>query len=395
MNPGQLRLGHSEVHVTPLMFGGAPIGGLFAPVSEADARATLEAAWAAGIRAFDTAPHYGAGLSEQRLGGFLRGLPRAEFTVCTKVGRRLMPADGGAGDAEGFHGAPPVRRVRDYSRDGVLASLEDSLTRLGLDRVDIVLIHDPDEHLTQALDEAFPALAGLRAAGVVGAVGVGMNEAGLVEWFVPRADLDCVLVAGRYTLLDTSAARTLFPECLRRGVAVLGGGVFNSGVLASPGPGATYDYAAADPRILARARRIAAICARHGLPLPAAALRFSLAHPAVTAVVVGARSPAEITEDARHLADGLPDGLLSELVEAGLLPRETLTDATPTDAALPSGATPEGTLPSGARPEGALPSGAHPEGTLPRTATADAPVPGGATPDAPLPGGEVPEGTPP
>jgi D-threo-aldose 1-dehydrogenase len=395
VNPGQLRLGHSEVHVTPLMFGGAPIGGLFAPVSEAGARATLEAAWAAGIRAFDTAPHYGAGLSEQRLGAFLRGLPRAEFTVCTKVGRRLMPAGDGADDAEGFYGAPPVRRVRDYSRDGVLASLEDSLARLGLDRVDIVLIHDPDEHLTQALDEAFPALAGLRAAGVVGAVGVGMNEAGLAEWFVRRADLDCVLVAGRYTLLDTSAARTLFPECLRRGVAVLAGGVFNSGVLAKPEPDATYDYAAVDRRILARARRIAAICARHGLPLPAAALRFSLAHPAVTAVVVGARSPAEITQDAGYLAGGLPDGLLGELVEAGLLSQETLTDATPTDATLPSGAHPEGTLPRGAWPEGTLPGGATPDASLPGGATPDASLPGGATPDASLPGGELPEGTPP
>ncbi|MDR3036569.1 MAG: aldo/keto reductase, partial [Kitasatospora sp.] len=276
MSPGQVRLGQSEVRVTRLVFGGAPIGGLFAPVSEADARATLDAAWAAGIRAFDTAPHYGAGLSEQRLGGFLRGLPRAEFTVSTKVGRRLVPADGDVEGVDGFYGTPPLRRVRDYSRDGVRASLEDSLSRLGLDRVDVALIHDPDDHATQALDEAYPALAEFRSAGVVGAVGVGMNQARLLEWFVRRADLDCVLVAGRYTLLDTSAARTLFPECLRRGVGVLAGGVFNSGVLASPRPGATYDYAAADPQIVARARRLAAICARHGLPLPAAALRFTL-----------------------------------------------------------------------------------------------------------------------
>jgi D-threo-aldose 1-dehydrogenase len=322
VNPGGLRLGRSEVHVTPLMFGGAPIGGLLTPVSEADARATLDAAWAAGVRAFDTAPHYGAGLSEQRLGGFLRGLPRAEFTVCTKVGRRLMPADDDVEGAEGFYGTPALTRVPDYSRDGVLASLEDSLARLGLDRVDIVLIHDPDDHAAQALDEAYPALAELRSAGAVGAVGVGMNQARLLEWFVRRTDLDCVLVAGRYTLLDTSAARTLFPECLRRGVAVLAGGVFNSGVLASPRPGATYDYAAADPQTLARARQLAAICARHGLPLPAAALRFSLAHPAVTAVVVGARSPEEITQDAGYLAAGPPPGLLGELAAAGLLPAE-------------------------------------------------------------------------
>ena len=342
MRPGQARLGHSEVHVTRLVFGGAPIGGLFAPVSEAGARATLDAAWAAGIRAFDTAPHYGAGLSEQRLGGFLRGMPRAEFTVCTKVGRRLVP-DGGADGAEGFYGAPPLARVRDYSRDGVLASLEDSLARLGLDRVDVALIHDPDDHATQALDEAYPALAELRTARVVGAVGVGMNEARLLEWFVRRADLDCVLVAGRYTLLDTSAARTLFPECLRRGVAVLAGGVFNSGVLASPQPGATYDYTAADPRIVARARRLAAICARHGLELAAAALRFSLAHPAVTAVVVGARSPAEITQDAGYLAGRLPDRLLGELARAGLLPDGTAPDGTPANGAPLDGTPADGT----------------------------------------------------
>lgn len=349
MRPGRVRLGYSEVHVTRLVFGGAPIAGLFAPVSEADARATLEAAWAAGIRAFDTAPHYGAGLSEQRLGGFLRGLPRAEFTVSTKVGRRLVRAGGDAGNGQEFYGTPPLRRVRDYSRDGVRASLEDSLARLGLDRVDIALIHDPDDHATQALDEAYPALAELRSAGVVGAVGVGMNQAGLLEWFVRRADLDCVLVAGRYTLLDTSAARTLFPECLRRGVAVLAGGVFNSGVLASPQPGVTYDYAPAGPQILARARQLAVICARHGLPLGAAALRFSLAHPAVTAVVVGARSPAEITQDAAYLAGELPDGLLSELAGAGLLPGEAPSEGTPPDRT-PADETPPDRTPADGTP---------------------------------------------
>jgi D-threo-aldose 1-dehydrogenase len=335
VSPGQVPLGHSAARVTPLMFGAAPIGGLFAPVTEAAARATLEAAWAAGVRAFDTAPHYGAGLSERRLGGFLRGLPRPEFTVCTKVGRRLVPADGDVEGAYGFYGTPAMSRVQDFSRDGVLASLEDSLDRLGLDRIDIALIHDPDEHTAQALDEAYPALAELRSAGVIRAVGVGMNQAGLLDWFVRRADLDCVMVAGRYTLLDTSAARTLFPECQRRGVAVLAAGVFNSGVLASPGPDATYDYSAAGPRIVDRARQMAAICARYGLPLGAAALRFSLAHPAVTAVVVGARSPAEITQDASYLAGDLPDGLLADLAAASLLPGGTPPDETPPEGTPP------------------------------------------------------------
>jgi D-threo-aldose 1-dehydrogenase len=305
------------------MFGAAPIGGLFAPVTENTARATLEAAWAAGIRAFDTAPHYGVGLSEQRLGAFLRGLPRAGFTVSTKVGRRLVAAEADVEGAEGFYGTPRRRRVRDYSRDGTLASLEDSLRRLGLDRVDIALIHDPDEHPGQALDGAYAALAELRSAGVIGAVGVGMNHADAIGWFVERADLDCVLVAGRYTLLDTSAAGSLFPLCQRRGVAVLAAGVFNSGVLASPADGATYDYTAAGAATMDRARELQDVCGRHGLPLAAAALQFTLAHPAVTAAVVGARSPAEIRADAGYLRTPLPAGLLAELAAEGLIPAGT------------------------------------------------------------------------
>jgi D-threo-aldose 1-dehydrogenase len=219
----------------PLAFGAAPIGGLYAPVSDETAAGTLAAAWAAGIRAFDTAPHYGAGLSERRVGEFLAGRPRDEFVVATKVGRRLVPAAGDVQGAEGFYGTPPLTRIRDYSRDGVRRSLEESLGRLGLDRVDIALIHDPDDFLRQAADAAYPALAELRSQGAVRAVGAGMNSATALTWLVERCDLDCVLVAGRYTLLDDAAADRLFPLCLRRGVAVLAGGVFNSGILAGRG----------------------------------------------------------------------------------------------------------------------------------------------------------------
>jgi D-threo-aldose 1-dehydrogenase len=302
------------------MFGGAPIGGLFAAVADDAARATLEAAWAAGIRAFDTAPHYGVGLSERRIGQFLAGRPRGEYVLSTKVGRLLVPAAGDVDGADGFYGTPHLARVRDYSRDGVLAGLEASLGRLGVDRVDIALIHDPDDHGPEALDGAYPALAALRSEGVIRAVGVGMNQAGMLEWFLPRADLDCVLVAGRYTLLDTRAAATLLPECQRRGVAVLAGGVFNSGVLADPAPGATYDYRPAPPGVIERARRIAAVCRRHGVPVGAAALHFTLRHPAVTAAVVGARSPAEINEDAGYLACDVPGALFDELTADGLIP---------------------------------------------------------------------------
>jgi D-threo-aldose 1-dehydrogenase len=318
-----LPIGQTELRVTRLVFGGAPIGGMFAPVDDDAALATLDAAWAAGIRAFDTAPHYGVGLSEQRLGRFLAGRPRDQYVLCTKVGRLLVPSGGDVEGTDGFYGTPRLIRVRDYSRDGVLASLDDSLSRLGTDHVDIALIHDPDEHGPQALDEAYPALAGLRAEGVIGAVGLGMNQTEMLEWFLPRADLDCVLVAGRYTLLDTRAAASLLPECARRGVAVLAGGVFNSGVLADPRPGATYDYRPASPELIDRARRIGAACARRGVPLGAAALRFTLRHPAVTAAVVGARRPEEIRDDAGYLAASLPgalfDELFEELVEDGLV----------------------------------------------------------------------------
>jgi D-threo-aldose 1-dehydrogenase len=296
-----------------LVFGGAPIGGLYAPVSDEEAAATLAAAWDAGIRAFDTAPHYGVGLSERRIGDFLAGRPRAEFAVSTKVGRRLIPATGTTDGADGFYGTPALSRVRDYSGDGARRSLEDSLRRLRLDRVDIALIHDPDEHLAEALDGAYPALAGLRADGTVGAIGVGVNSASPAEWFVTRCDLDCVLVAGRYTLLDDSAAGSLFPLCLARGVAVLAGGVFNSGILADPADGARYDYAPAAPGVLARARRIAEVCARYDVPVAAAALRYVLRHPAVTAAVVGVRTPGEVRADTGYLDLPIPDGLWADL----------------------------------------------------------------------------------
>ncbi|WP_433496573.1 aldo/keto reductase [Sphaerimonospora sp. CA-214678] len=297
----------------PYGLGTGPLGGLFAPVSEEQAEQTLAAAWRAGIRYFDTAPHYGAGLAERRLGRFLRGLPdgAAEAVVSTKVGRVLVP---GEGEDEGFPGRTGYLRVRDYSRDGVLRSLEDSLRRTGLDRFDLVLIHDPDDHWEQAAGQAYPALAELRDQGVVGAIGAGMNQAEMLTRFVRETDLDAVLVAGRYTLLDRSAARELLPECERRGVAVIVGGVFNSGVLAG---GTTYDYDAVPPETLARVRELGRACASYGVPLPAAALRFPHRHPAVTTVLIGARSAAEVGEDLDFAATPVPGELWGELDHAG------------------------------------------------------------------------------
>jgi D-threo-aldose 1-dehydrogenase len=304
---------HVPLGPFPLVFGGGPIGGLYAPVSDDAAAETLQAAWEAGIRAFDTAPHYGVGLSERRIGDFLAGRPRGEFIVSTKVGRRLVPATGPVDGTEEFYGTPPLTRVRDYSRDGVLRSLEDSLRRLRLDRADIALIHDPDDFMSEALDEAYPVLADLRSQGVVGAIGAGMNSATQLTWLVERCDLDCVLVAGRYTLLDRSAADSLLPLCLRRGTAVLAGGVFNSGILADPREGARYDYAPAASDVLARARRIRDICASYHVPVAAAALRFTLRHPAVTTAVVGARTPAEILSDVSYLSADIPAALFRDL----------------------------------------------------------------------------------
>ncbi len=312
---------HPALAARRLVFGGAPIAGLYAPVSDDTAAETLNAAWDAGIRAYDTAPHYGAGRSERRIGDFLAGRPRADFLVCTKVGRLLVPAAADIADAAGFYDAggtsePPLTRVRDYSRDGVLRSLEESLRRLRLDRLDIALIHDPDDFMVQALGEAYPALADLRAQGVVTAIGAGMNSPGPLAWLIERCDLDCVLVAGRYTLLDDSAADLLFPLCLKRGVAVLAAGVFNSGILADPADDARYDYAPAPPALLSRVRRARDICVAHGVPLPAAALQYTLRHPAVTAAVVGARTPDEISADAGYLSADIPDALWPDLAAA-------------------------------------------------------------------------------
>ena len=314
------RLGRSQVHVTELSFGSAAIGNLFTAVSDDEARAAVDAAWDGGIRTFDTAPHYGLGLSERRLGDALRHRPRDSYVLSTKVGRLLEPADmadtGGTGparDTEGFDvPATQVRRF-DFSADGVRRSLAESLGRLGLDRVDIALIHDPDNHGEQALREAYPALEKLRAEGAVRAIGVGMNQAEMLTRFVTETDIDVVLMAGRYTLLDRSAADTLLPAAQRRGVSVIAGGVFNSGLLARPEAGATYDYQAAPDALIDRARRLEQECARFGVPLRAAAARFPLTHPAVASVLIGARNAAEISDAIRLRTLDFPPALWQAL----------------------------------------------------------------------------------
>lgn len=307
-------LGRSGATVSRIGLGTAPLAGLFSAVGDEQATATLDAAWAAGVRYFDTAPHYGAGLAERRLGSFLAdtGRPRAEFTVSTKVGRLLVPGDAALGD-EAFHGERGLVRVRDYSAGGVYRSLAESLERSGLEAFDTVLIHDPDDHWEEAVTGAYPALARLRDQGAVRAIGAGMNQTAMLTRFVTETDLDCVLVAGRYSLLDRGAADVLLPLCAEREVGVLVGGVFNSGILADPSPGATYDYAPAPDEVLRRARSLGERCAAHGVPLAAAALQFPLRHPAVTGVVLGARSPLEVTENIAHATAEIPAELWAEL----------------------------------------------------------------------------------
>lgn len=313
-------LGGSGVPVSGLAFGGAAIGNLFTEVSDEQAHEAVTAAWERGIRYFDTAPHYGLGLSEQRLGAALKAHPRSEFTISTKVGRRLEPSGAGGDDLANCFAVPAAqRRVWDFSADGVRRTLEASLERLGLDRVDVVYLHDPDDHAEEAFREGYPALEKLRSEGVVGAIGAGMNQTEMLTRFVRDTDVDVVLCAGRYTLLDRSALTDLLPAAVEQGVSVVVGGAFNSGLLADPQPGATYNYAQAPGELLDMALRMKEIAGRHGIGLRAAALAYCASHPAVASVLVGARSAAEVRDCADQFATAVPDAFWQELRETGLL----------------------------------------------------------------------------
>jgi D-threo-aldose 1-dehydrogenase len=298
-------------------FGGAPIGNLYDEVAEEQARATVDAAWESGVRLYDTAPHYGLGLSERRLGAALAG--RSGYLLSTKVGRLLRPKASGDGrDDDVFDVAGDLERVWDFSPAGVRASLDDSLVRLGLPAVDIALIHDPDDHVDQAITEAAPALAELRAEGRVRAIGVGMNQWEAPLRFVQETDIDVVMLAGRYTLLDQSGL-PLLDACAERGVQVLAAGVFNSGILATHEPSGTYNYAPAPPELLDRATRIARVCERHDVTLPHAAMAFPLRHPAIATIVLGARTPEEVRRNAELWSRPVPGELWAELEGEGLL----------------------------------------------------------------------------
>jgi D-threo-aldose 1-dehydrogenase len=281
-------------------------------VGDDEARRVVSAAWDAGIRYFDTAPLYGFGLSEQRLGGVLRTKPRDEFVISTKVGR-LLRADAPPEPGQAWKGTPPLNPVFDFSYDATMRSVDESLNRLGLDRVDVLLIHDPDQHFEQALTGAYRALDRLRGEGTVRAIGAGMNQAEMLARFAREADFDCFLLAGRYTLLDRTGARELLPLCLERGISVIAGGVFNSGILAESGSKPHYNYEPAPPDVMSRAERIKATCERHGVDVKAAALQFPLRHRAIASVLTGCRSVAELEENVRLFEAPIPDALWKEL----------------------------------------------------------------------------------
>jgi D-threo-aldose 1-dehydrogenase len=320
-----VQIGRTPLTVTALGFGATAIGGMYTEVSDHDADETVAAAWAAGLRYFDAAPQYGRGNGETRLGRGLARYRRDDYVLSSKVGRLLRadadphPDDFDSTGRPYDAGAPDVATVYDYSRDGVLRSIEESLTRLGTDRLDVALVHDPDDYVDDALATAFPTLIELRDQKVVSAIGAGMNQTAALERFARESDPDMFLLAGRYTLLEQTALQSFLPLCTERGIAVVAGGVFNSGLLADAGPGARYDYDPAPADVVARAHRLFEVCRRHDVPLKAAALQFPLAHPAVAAVLTGARSRAEIVENVELFDRPIPDELWRELVAEGLL----------------------------------------------------------------------------
>jgi D-threo-aldose 1-dehydrogenase len=323
VRPAVRRLGTTDVAVSALSLGTAEIGNLHRPMDDDAATETLAAALASGVTYFDTAPHYGLGLAEARLGALLPD-PTA-VVVSTKVGRLLEPnddADAGDDLADGGFAVPARWRRRwDFTRDGVLRSLDGSRRRLRRDVVDIVFIHDPDDHMAVAFDEALPALVELREAGLVGAIGAGMNWSSPLTRFVETGVVDVVLLAGRYTLYEQGALDDLMPTAMATGTSVVIGGVFNSGLLACSdvADDALYDYVQAPPAVLERARRLAACCRDHGVSLADAAVQFPLAHPAVASVLVGASSAAQMVEDAAHFGARIPGELWQRLVDTGLL----------------------------------------------------------------------------
>jgi D-threo-aldose 1-dehydrogenase len=347
----RVRLGRTGVEVSQLGVGTNPLGGLYEPVSPTTAKSVIDRAYDAGLRFFDTAPVYGYGNAERNVGAALRGHPRADYVLTTKVGRLLL--DAGLPEREDvmvlwegeqlYKGTERVRPYFDFSYDGAMRSVEDSLNRTGTDRFDLLHIHDPDLYPDEALDGAFKALDRLRSEGTIGGIGAGSNQWEVLAEFARRADFDCFLLAGRYTLLDQSALHTLLPLCVERQIAIIAGGVYNSGILSHPDPGSiadvgrdsgaigswtsnvTYNYVPAGAEIIARAARIKEICDTHAVPLMAAAIQFPMHHPAVPTVLMGPRNPEQVDGNIAAFSVDIPAALWSDLKSEGIVRPEAPT----------------------------------------------------------------------
>jgi D-threo-aldose 1-dehydrogenase len=327
------RVGSTALELPPMGFGAAHLGGMYHRVSGETAHATLKAAWDGGVRYFDSAPFYGRGLSEHRVGDFLIDRPRAEFTLTTKVGRYFRrPADPRTFDRTPWGGGLNMEIVWDYSYDGVMRSYEQSLLRLGLDSVDALLIHDPEASLASNPDgprmedmvrSGIKALEELKASGQIKSIGMGLNAAPSLMTFATQVPLDFCIVAMPYTLLDQAALRTGLKRCLEHNISVIIGAPYASGILATgPGPNARYGYGIASDEMQDKVRRIQAVCANHGVSLQAAALQFPLAHPAVVSVIPGGAKPEEVTSNVGYVQEAIPAGFWTELKAAGLIDTE-------------------------------------------------------------------------
>ena len=332
MDPrSQRRLGKSGLSVSILGLGGAPLGDFYARLPEDEALATVAAAHSSGLRLFDIAPLYGMGLSEHRFGHVLRRLPH-DFVLCTKVGRHMVPERPELVDHDWFKGGLNMRPVTDYSYDGTMRAIDQSFQRLGLERIDVLHIHDVDiwthgsreayeQRFREAMEGAYPVLHKLREQGVISAIGVGVNETEPLLRFAAAGDFDCFMLAGRYTLLEHTALDDLLPLCVQKGIGILTAGPYNSGILATGAvPGAKYNYRDAPAEIMDRVAKIEAVCRRHDVPLPAAALQFPLGHPSVAAMVPGAVKPSEVERNIALMSHPIPADLWAELKHEKLLP---------------------------------------------------------------------------
>ena len=336
MKPDQKRkLGRVDLDVTAFAFGTAPIGNFLKPIPESEAGAMIDTAWDAGVRFFDTSPMYGHGLADLRTGHYLRWEPRDEFVLASKVGRRLKPARRETINFAPWANAAPFTLHFDYSYDGTMRDFEDSLQRLGLERIDICFIHDIDrftrgdeqpEVFRTAMDGCWRALEKLRGEGVVKAIGVGVNEWQVCHEALKQRDFDCFLLAGRYTLLEQEALNGFLPLCEERNVAVLVGGGFNSGILATGArPGAKYNYSPAPAQVMERVAKIEAVCAQHKVPLPAAALQFVVAHPAIPSFIAGTRTVEQLKQNLDWFSHPIPSDFWADLKRQGLLREDAPT----------------------------------------------------------------------